>query len=294
MEFEKYYVVANTREQFLNEVLSSRVYNDHPSKNSIDQIVSSLKSEGYNADYFGGVEKLMDAYSKKITFPKTLFLNLSDGLTQQSRKAQSAVLLEMLNAKYAGSDPMALLMANNKYYAKKVVSKKIRIANDVLLYNPDTIPSDVIYPVVIKPNGEGSSLGITQDSICNNEAELKCRLPLVINKYKSALVEQYIPGYEVTCFLIGNKGNYLMSDVIVSEYNGITYFDHFVFGIKEKSEHTRKEHLAYDFLTQKQIKDVCLTAQLAFELLDMHDFARVDFRLSKMGSLHLLKLMAIQ
>lgn len=119
MEFEKYYVVANTREQFLNEVLSSRVYNDHPSKNSIDQIVSSLKSEGYNADYFGGVEKLMDAYSKKITFPKTLFLNLSDGLTQQSRKAQSAVLLEMLNAKYAGSDPMALLMANNKYYAKK-------------------------------------------------------------------------------------------------------------------------------------------------------------------------------
>lgn len=179
MEFEKYYVVANTREQFLNEVLSSRVYNDHPSKNSIDQIVSSLKSEGYNADYFGGVEKLMDAYSKKITFPKTLFLNLSDGLTQQSRKAQSAVLLEMLNAKYAGSDPMALLMANNKYYAKKVVSKKIRIANDVLLYNPDTIPSDVIYPVVIKPNGEGSSLGITQDSICNNEAELKCRLPLV-------------------------------------------------------------------------------------------------------------------
>ena len=57
MEFEKYYVVANTREQFLNEVLSSRVYNDHPSKNSIDQIVSSLKSEGYNADYFGGVEK---------------------------------------------------------------------------------------------------------------------------------------------------------------------------------------------------------------------------------------------
>ncbi len=290
MEFEKYYVVANTREQFLNEVLSSRVYNDHPSKNSIDQIVSSLKSEGYNADYFGGVEKLMDAYSKKITFPKTLFLNLSDGLTQQSRKAQSAVLLEMLNAKYAGSDPMALLMANNKYYAKKVVSKKIRIANDVLLYNPDTIPSDVIYPVVIKPNGEGSSLGITQDSICNNEAELKSRLPLVINKYKSALVEQYIPGYEVTCFLIGNKGNYLMSEVIVSEYNGITYFDHFVFGIKEKSEHTRKEHLAYDFLTQKQIKDVCLTAQLAFELLDMHDFARVDFRLSKNGQLTFIEI----
>ncbi len=34
MEFEKYYVVANTREQFLNEVLSSRVYNDHPSRKS--------------------------------------------------------------------------------------------------------------------------------------------------------------------------------------------------------------------------------------------------------------------
>ena len=68
MEFEKYYVVANTREQFLNEVLSSRVYNDHPSKNSIDQIVSSLKSEGYNADYFGGRIFQEDNISQNIVF----------------------------------------------------------------------------------------------------------------------------------------------------------------------------------------------------------------------------------
>ena len=72
-----------------------------------------------------------------------------------------------------------------------------------------------------------------------------------------------------------------MNEAIVCEYNGVTYFDNFVFGIKEKSEHTRKEHLAHYILSQKQIEMICSTAQLAFELLDMHDFARVDFRLNK-------------
>lgn len=281
MRFEKYYIVADTREQFENETISSQIYNDHPSKNSIKQIISSLRSEGYNADFFGGVESLVDAYAKKKTFPKTLFLNFSDGLTQQSRKAQSTVLLEMINAKYAGSDALPLLMANNKYYAKKIVSDKICVAKDALLFNINTIPSALKYPVVIKPNGEGSSLGITQESICSSEAELRCRLPLLFDKYKTVIVEEYIPGYEVTCFLIGNKNNYIMNEAIVCEYNGVTYFDNFVFGIKEKSEHTRKEHLAHYILSQKQIEMICSTAQLAFELLDMHDFARVDFRLNE-------------
>lgn len=291
MKFQKYYIVADTREQFENEAFASpRIYNDHPSQSSIDQIISSLRSEGYNTEYFGGVESLVDAYTKRKTFPKTLFLNFSDGLTQQSRKAQSTILLEMLNAKYVGSDALSLLIANNKYYAKKLVSEKIHVAKGVLLFNVDTIPSDFKYPVVIKPNGEGSSLGITQESICNSEVELKHRLPLWLSKFKTIIVEEYIPGYEITCFLIGNKCKYVLNEVIVCEYNGITYFDNFVFGINEKSGRTRKEYLAHKFLSQKQIEIICSTAKLAFELLDMHDFARVDFRLDNQGQLTFIEI----
>lgn len=291
MKFQKYYIVADTREQFENEAYTStRIYNDHPSQNSIDQIISSLQNEGYDAEYFGGVDSLVDAYTKRKTFPKTLFLNFSDGLTQQSRKAQSTILLEMLNAKYVGSDALSLLIANNKYYAKKLVSEKLHVAKGVLLFNVETILSDLKYPVVIKPNAEGSSLGITQESICNSEAELKNKLPIWLSKFKTIIAEEYMPGYEITCFLIGNKGNYSLNEVIVCEYNGITYFDNFVFGINEKAERTRKEYLAHKFLSPKHIDIICSAAKLAFEILDMHDFARVDFRLNNQGQLTFIEI----
>ena len=290
--FQKYLITADCREKFDNEVngASLNIYNDHPSQNSIDQIVYELNKEGYKVSYFGGVDALIDAYNKHQQFPNSLFLNFSDGLTQKSRKAQSAILLEMLNVEYAGSSALSMLIANNKYYAKKIVSEKILVADGILLFSSDEIPDNLKYPIVIKPNDEGSSIGITQESICHNSMEFYQRLPKWFNKFNVVIVEEYIPGYELTCFLIGNKGNYSLSEVILCEYNGFTYFDDFVFGITEKASHTRQEHLAEHYLPQKQINNIINTAKNAFELLGMCDFARIDFRLDKSGKLTFIEI----
>ena len=191
MRFKKYYIVANTREQFENESkLSNRPYNDHPSLESINYIIQELRNCGFNAAFFGGVERLVEAYSKKQQFPDTLFLNFSDGLKQVSRKAQSSILLELLGVPYAGSDPLASLMAGNKAYTKIIVSEKLNVPKSQIVFSDTVISHDFNFPVVIKPNREGSSIGITQESICKNSTELEERVLKLLKSYGEVLIEE--------------------------------------------------------------------------------------------------------
>src|SRR5690606_17812117 len=55
------------------------------------------------------------------------------------------------------------------------------------------------FPVILKPNFEGSSKGITQDSIAEDDATLEARLRELLPKYPSGiLVEEFIVGRDVT------------------------------------------------------------------------------------------------
>lgn len=291
MKFDKYYIVANTREEFANaSKISSRPYSDHPSQQSINYVLQELVKAGFNARYFGGIEELINACQRHCTFENTLFLNFSDGLNQLSRKAQSAILLELLDAAYVGSDPLARLMAGNKAYAKRIVSSFLEVPKGFTIYSSSSLPKSIQFPVVIKPNREGSSLGITQNSICMNIDELKKRLPYLLEKYHEILIEEYIPGYEITCFVIGNKDNYYLTEPIICEFNGNIYFENFVFGLEEKANRQRKEYLARKILSPCQITAIRKAAQTAFEALNMHDFARVDFRLQKDGHLFFIEI----
>lgn len=294
MKFEKYYIVANTRNQFENaSKVSSRPYNDHPSLESIKYLVAELSKSGFNAMHFGGVNELINAYHQKLEFPKTLFLCLSDGLTQPSRKAQASILLELIGAAYAGSDPLAHLMAGNKTYAKKIVKEKLCVPKSFLLFHQadiSDIPQNIDFPVVIKPNREGSSIGITQQNICTNIDELRQQLSLLLEQFDDIIVEEYISGYEITCFIIGNRGNYYLTEPILCEYNGVRFFENFVFGLEEKASGVRKEYLAQSVLTVQTVDYIRRAAQVAFELLNMRDFARVDFRLGKDGTLYFIEI----
>ncbi len=291
MKFKKYYIIADTREQFDNESNSAiHPYNDHPSAESIAYLARQLQENGYNVEIFGGVEKLIEACSQKKQFQKALFLNFSDGLIQKNRKAQTAILLEYLGVPYTGSDALSMLMAGNKTYAKKLVSSCVNVPHDMLIFQNDTITQPPKFPVVIKPNREGSSLGISQKNICANFTELHERLPMLLSKYHEVIIEEYIPGYEITCFVIGNKGSYYLNEPIICEYNGIRYFDNFVFGLEEKASHSRKEFLARNILEKKQIEKICQAAKCVFEALNMRDFARIDFRLQKNGQLFFIEI----
>src|SRR5262249_40982263 len=64
---------------------------------------------------------------------------------------------------------------------------------------------DLLFPVVVKPNYEGSSKGITQNSVVDEPNELARTIEEMLLTYpEGLLVEQYIAGVDVSvCFLEG-------------------------------------------------------------------------------------------
>ena len=63
----------------------------------------------------------------------------------------------------------------------------------------NTVTLDVLnYPVIVKPNSEGSSLGIDEDSYCNSEILAKDKALDLLKIFSPILIEEYIPGFEVT------------------------------------------------------------------------------------------------
>jgi len=289
------YIVSNLREEFGNQSpLPGKSYNDHPSRKSIQFAVEEICSLGFCADYFGGVQELITAYEQKRVFPEnTLFLNFSDGLEHPSRKAQSAVLLELLNVPFAGSDACSRLIAGNKQFAKEILnSVHINSPKGILIHRMEDLSfaEGLSYPLIVKPNREGSSIGITQQNFITTADALQDLTSQLLDEFDELLVEEYIAGYEVTNFVIGNPNRFLFNDIILNGYNNQFYFEDFIFGLEEKSGGKRNQIVPDGLLTQEQIKKIKQTSEVIFAVLGMRDFTRIDYRLTAEGVLYFIEL----
>jgi len=123
-------------------------------------------------------------------------------------------ILELLNIPYTGSGPLASALGMNKLKTIELVrsygiktpkflalfkkTRKIELKNII-----KNINEKLSWPVVIKPNESGSSIGIT---IAKNEKEFKQGLNKAFLEDNIVLIEEYISGKEITCGVLGNSG----------------------------------------------------------------------------------------
>src|SRR5699024_6984570 len=119
-------------------------------------------------------------------------------------------LLDMLNIPYVGSGVMASAVAMDKYQAKQLfATKNIPIAKGEKFHIINEKEIEMIInqiheqfelPFVIKPNREGSTLGLT---IVTDYSQTELAIKNAIKSDKYILVEQFISGKELTVPVIG-------------------------------------------------------------------------------------------
>jgi len=118
-------------------------------------------------------------------------------------------LLELLEIPYVGSGVLASALAMNKIVARKVleyeglpVPKGLAVSRGAAL---DAVRSQVAdsigYPAVVKPNEQGSTIGI---SIVRSADELAEALKLAFEYDDRVLIEEFVEGIEITCGILGN------------------------------------------------------------------------------------------
>ena len=65
------------------------------------------------------------------------------------------------------------------------------------------LPHTLKYPVIVKPRFQEASIGIDQDSIFEDEDQLRKGLPKIYERFGPVFVEEYIDGREFNVSLLG-------------------------------------------------------------------------------------------
>src|ERR1041385_6371548 len=140
--------------------------------------------------------------------PKLVF-NGCEGFRKNARHEYAiAALLDMYGYRYTGSSPTALLVARNKSLTKKVLAYHgIRVPAFAEFHEGDELvrPSELRFPLIVKPLLEDASIGIAQASVVEDDASLTQRVEFIHSKYhQAAIVEELVEGREVYVGLLGN------------------------------------------------------------------------------------------
>ncbi|MEZ4302623.1 MAG: ATP-grasp domain-containing protein [Polyangiaceae bacterium] len=144
------------------------------------------------------------------------------------------------------------------------------------------------YPVIVKPNAEGTSKGITEASVVHDEAGVRAAAKVLVERYgQPALVEEYIVGRELTVGLLGEKRPRALPIMeIVFVGGGRTP----VYGFEEKKDFTERVRCECPAkLTPAEQKRVEKVARDTFVVLDCRDVARVDLRMAEDGTVYVLE-----
>lgn len=276
--------------------LSQEYSSDHLSAESIENIALAVCKAGYDTHVFGGIPELVDAYSKKLIIDKNaVYLNISNGMTQPSRRMQAPILCEMLGLNYSGSAPSTVALMNNKYFTKKIVKDLVKIAEDVFVDDISDLDNKIDkinhYPIIVKPNGEGGSYGIYQENVVFNGEDARKQACKLLSVYSEILLEELIPGTEITNLIIGNRNDYLLNEIVVYKTYGRFEHKNLVRDIKIKTQkisetfpisaYTNDDHL---------ITKIKKTSVSIFEKLGCRDIARVDYKINLNGELVFLEI----
>jgi D-alanine-D-alanine ligase len=144
------------------------------------------------------------------------------------------------------------------------------------------------FPLIVKPNAEGSSKGIDAKNVVDTEEELRAAVKNCVEKYRQpALIEEYITGREFTVGLLGDKRPRVLPPMEI-KFKKNTKRPVYDYAVKQEWE----EHVYYECpakLTESEQRAMEKIARATFWALDCRDVARVDMRMDAEGRIYVLE-----
>ncbi len=204
-------------------------------------------------------------------------------------------LLELAGKRYTGSGVLASALAMDKR-ASKLVLRQAYVptpAWHVVSFEQDldpaarggspSLPTDLApdqaaeaaerlggYPVVVKPNDQGSTVGLT---VVRDEEGLAPAVELSGRYSRHVLIETYVPGREMTVAVLGGEA---LPVVEITPRGGL--YDYESKYTKGMSEYHCPAGIATDLADM-----LAKTALCAFSAMGCRGYARVDYRVSPSG-----------
>lgn len=249
------------------------------------------------------------AASLQDAAPDIVF-NIAEGVSQPhgigggaSRESLVPAVCELLGLRYTGSGVLTTALCLDKPRTKQILAcRGIATPAFQVFDQPDQALSPALrFPMIAKLAREGSSMGLSDASVVDQEDALRRLLVQLVATYRQpVLVEEFITGREFTVGVLGNARLEVLPivEVVFDHPRGINLFDPddplrllvqatgVALPPAGGGHHSVCPAQIPDALAQ-QIADL---ARRAFRALDCNDWCRIDLRMDSAGNLYVLEL----
>jgi D-alanine-D-alanine ligase len=282
----------------LNGSTPKEVLAELDSMTNVQDYCAAIRALGHEVVAWEGNAELPQRLAEH---PVDICFNTCEGFRGDSREAQVPALLEMLGVPYSAAKVLALAVTLDKAMTKRVLAYHgLPTPAFQEFFSPDAPLEPAIRarleqgkPLFIKPNREGTGIGIHEDSLVRDELRLRAKVAQMLALFhESVLVEEYIEGRDVTCGIVGNlRPNGSAEDLHLFPISEVDY-SVYPAGTEPFYSYKLKVDLADDYraLCPAPIPDHIaaevrrLTIE-TFRVCGGLDVARVDFRLDVNNSL---------
>jgi D-alanine--D-alanine ligase len=266
------------------------------SESDISRISGAIASLHHTVTVVEVSGKPNDVVERLIDSEPDLVFNLAEGTIGSSREAFYPGLYEQMGIPFTGGNASLLHLNLDKHLAKTVLaSRGIHVPSGVLITEKERIlPNNLQYPLFIKPNSEGSSKGITQDSVVETPEKAKNLINRLIGQYPSGLVvEEFIGGRELSVPFIESFPGKLLD--IVEHTFDLTKtggkYNIYDYDMKQGGEAAKSVNVICPArITPREEKAVLHIARQVFDIMSCPDVGRVDIRLHTNGQPYFIEL----
>jgi D-alanine-D-alanine ligase len=230
-----------------------------------------------------------------------LVFNIAEGLYGVNREAHVPAICEFLGFPYSGSDPFTLSLCLDKARAKEILSyHRVPTAPFLLVDSTEDLdhllggalelsPPSEIMPLFVKPVHEGSSKGITEKNFVRSADALEAQVRSLLDTYQQpVLVEEFLPGAEFTCGVLGNGAEARVLPIVGMNFGALPHGAVPIYGFEAKWIWDRPEQPLEIFECPAPISDSlrCAIERVvlrAYRVLGCRDWSRIDVRLDADG-----------
>jgi D-alanine-D-alanine ligase len=235
-------------------------------------LATGVSSKPPNIDDLGIIRSDTAALTRSSSFKDVdvIFLALHGG-TGEDGTIQA--FLDLTGVPYTGSGHAGSANAMDKDIAKRlyraagIPTPQWRMAP----VDPSEVEERLGYPLVVKPNTQGSTIGLT---IVYDPEHLNSAINTAYKYGSEVMIEQFIPGREFTVGVLAEKA-LAVGEIIPKRAD--------IFDYASKYQTDGAEEIFPARITPEQTATIQDLAIRAHKALKLRDYSRSDFRLDEQG-----------
>lgn len=241
----------------------------------------AIKNIAPAVTHYNSPKEFMNNISKH---KNDVVLSVWSGINSRNRRTLVPAICEAENIAYVGADSYLQAICQDKDTSKLFARKYgIQSPRGTLIYSDNDFSKlqDYKFPIIIKPNFEGGSIGIFNRNLVDSMDEAVSLGKELLSNYCPLLAEEYIEGEEISYCIAGIPGKIDLFEAIRQYIDGKTYIEHAIMGAENKKLNGYEQ--LWDCVTANIPDDHKKFLINFYNHLGKTELLRIDGRLNKNG-----------